>query len=176
MPKTKSEKQTLIELYKKELGENPNYIFVSMDSVNTPEINELKTLLRDSKSKFMVVKNTLFKIAAQELDQPNKVQELEENSGMIVFGEDPTLPAKALKEIQKKYENMSAKFGVIFGEITEEDKIKMLAQIPPREILLAKLVGSMSSPVSGFMSVLTGNVRNLVYALAEIQKNKSTAN
>ncbi len=174
MPKTKSQKKQLVEQYKEMLKENPNYILISMDKVNTPQINELKKQLRDSNSQMFVIKNTIFKIAAEEMKQPTKVQELEGNNGIIVFGEDPTQPAKALKDLQKKYEIMTAKFGVLFGDAVEESKIKELASIPPKEVLLAKILGGLQSPISGIMAVLNGNVRKFVYALSEIQKTKQS--
>jgi large subunit ribosomal protein L10 len=120
----------------------------------------------------MIVKNTLFRLAAQETNQPNQVQELADSTGVIVCGEDPTEAAKALAEVQKEYKNLDTKFAILFGEAEESDKVKELSEIPSREELLAKLVGSLNSPLSGFVSVAQGNVRQLLTALSEVQKNK----
>jgi len=172
MAKTKEQKTELMNRYKEVLADNPDYILVDTDRAGTEEITTLKKTLRESGAKFMVLKNTIFRIAAQEADQPTKVQEVTDSTGMVVVGDDPAAAAKALKEIQTEHEVMDTKFGVLFGELAEQDKIKAIADIPSREILLSKLVGSMQAPLSGFASVVTGNVREFVYALSEVQKSK----
>ena len=173
MAKTKSEKKLLLETYKEILQSKPNYILVNTVSAGTPQINALKKLLKESKAKFYIIKNTIFKIAAQEAEQPTAIQELTEQTGLIVCGDDPTAAAKSLKSIQKEHEVMPARYGVLFGEIAESTKNDQLAEIPSREILLAKILGSMQAPITGFAQVLNGTVRNLVYALSEVQKRKA---
>jgi large subunit ribosomal protein L10 len=172
MAKSREQKEELLNKYKDILKDNPNYFLVNSDSVSSPEMTELKKALKDSGANFMIVKNTLFRLAAQETNQPNQVQELADSTGVIVCGEDPTEAAKALAEVQKEYKNLDTKFAILFGEAEESDKVKELSEIPSREELLAKLVGSLNSPLSGFVSVAQGNVRQLLTALSEVQKNK----
>lgn len=172
MAKTKEEKQQLLDEYREILAQKPSYILVDTNKVSMPIITELKKALAESNSSFKAIKNTLFKIAAQEADQPTKIQELEDSTGVIVVGEEPTAPAKALRKIQKEHSVFETKFAFLFGEIAEKEDVDMLAEIPSREELLAKLVGSMSSSISGFMNTVTGNVRQFTQAVSEIQKSK----
>jgi large subunit ribosomal protein L10 len=172
MAKTKLQKNEMLEEYKKLLDEHPNYIVVDLTGTTMAEITEIKDALDKSGSTFHALKNTLFKIAAQDKNQPNQIQEISGSSAVVALGEDPTAPAKAIVEAQKKFEKMAVKLGVLFGEITDAEKINQLALIPSREVLLARLVGSMQSPISGFMSVARGNVREFIIALSEIQKTK----
>ena len=172
MAKTKGQKKTLLEQYKELLKDNPDYILVDTDRVSMTEITELKNSLRESDALFFVVKNTLFKIAAQETDQPTQIQEISDATGVIVCGDDPTAAAKALREIQKEHEVMDTRFGVLFGEVSDSGKIDTLAQIPSREELLAKLVGTLNAPLSGFALVVSGNTRDFVHVLSEINKGK----
>lgn len=173
MAKTRQEKENILNRYKQLLDTHPDYIIVDIDRTTMSQLVELKEELLKSGSEFQVLKNTLFKIAAQDKNQPNRVQEIAGSSAIIAIGDDPTSPSKALSEIQKKYENLPVKFGFLFGETTDADKIKQLALIPSREELLAKLVGSMQSPLTGFMSVVSGNTRKFICALSEIQKGKA---
>lgn len=175
MAKTKTEKKVLLDTYKDILQNKPNYILVSTAKAGTQEINALKKLLKESKAKFYIIKNTLFKIAALEAEQPTVIQELTEQTGLIVCGDDLTAAAKSLKTIQKEHEVMSSRYGVLFGEIAESAKIDQLAEIPSREVLLGQILSSMQAPVTGFAQVLNGTIRNLVYALAEVQKQKGSA-
>lgn len=174
MAKTKDQKKELIEKYKSVLKNNPDYVLVNTDQVTMPQITELKKNLQESNGSFFVVKNTLFKIAAEETGQPVKIQEISAATGVVVFGDEPTEPAKALRAMQKTYKVLDTRFGVIFGDITDADKVQELAEIPSREELLAKLVGTLNSPLTGFMSTARGNVRKFVHALSEIQKSKNT--
>ncbi len=175
MSKTKVQKKQLLTKYQELLKEKPNYILVNTAKVGTTQIDELKKLLKEGQHKFMIIKNTLFKIAAQETEQPTVLQELTEQAGIIVCGDDPTTAAKALKEMQKKHNTMETRYGILFGNVEDASKINQLAEIPSREVLLAQMMGSMQSPLSGFARVINGTVRNLVYALAEVQKKKSSS-
>jgi len=173
MAKSRDQKSELLSKYQDALKDSPNYIIVNSDKVSSTQLTELKKALRESNANFMIVKNTLFKIAAQETNQPDKVQEIIDSTGVIICGEDPTSAAKVLSDMQKQYENLDTKFAVLFGEYAESSRVNDLANIPSREVLLSKLVGSIQSPLSGFVSVAQGNVRQLLTALSEIQKNKN---
>ena len=172
MAKTKEQKSELLNTYKDSLKDGANYIMVNSDKVNSRELTQLKKALKECDANFMIIKNTLFKIAAQETNQPDKVQEIIDSTGVIVCGEDPVAAAKSLNDVQKEYSNLDTKFALLFGEYAGSDKVTDLASIPSREILLSKLVGSIQSPLSRFVSVAQGNVRQLLTVLAEIQKNK----
>ncbi|MFH1547368.1 MAG: 50S ribosomal protein L10 [bacterium] len=172
MAKTKEQKSELLNKYRDALKDGASYILVDSDQVGSRQLTQLKKSLKENGANFIIVKNTLFKIAAQESDQPIEVQELLDSNGVIICGEDPTVAAKALVEVQKEYGNLNTKFAVLFGEYAGSDKVKDLASIPSREVLLSKLVGSMQAPLSGFVSVAQGNVRKLLTVLSEIQKNK----
>ncbi len=172
MAKTREEKKQLLEQYKTALEDNPNYILVDMHGVTMPQITKLKQNLKETGSEFFVVKNTIFKIAAQEKEQPTKLQEIEDATGVIICGEDITEPAKILKDMQKEYKVLNTKSGVLFGEMAKAEKVEALAEIPSREELLGKLVGSMISPLRGFMGAATGNVRDFVYALSQVKEKR----
>lgn len=175
MAKTKEQKKSMMAQYKDALKDNPNYILVDTDKVGMTEITELKKALSESDGTFFVVKNTIFKIAAEEAGQPTKVQEISDATGIIICGEDPTAAAKALKDVQREHEVMETRFAVLFGDIAEASKVDDLAEIPPKEVLLGQLVGLMNGPLSGFAHAIQGNIRDFVYALSEIQKTKGGA-
>ena len=90
MAKTRDEKKALIDQYTDILKDNPNYIVVDTDAVSMTEVSELKKSLRELGGKYLVLKNTLFKIAAEKTDQPTKVQEIADSTGVVVCGDDPS--------------------------------------------------------------------------------------
>ena len=91
----------------------------------------------------------------------------------IAFSEDdPVAPAKILTEAIRKYRKIEFKTGVVDGKVIDVDGIKALADLPSREELLAKLLGSMNAPIANLVGVLTGPVRALTYALNAIKEQK----
>ncbi len=172
MAKTKKQKEVLLNKYKDALRDGANYILVNSDKVSSTELTELKKSLKENGANFMIVKNTLFKIAAQESNQPIEVQEIIDSTGVVICGEDPTMAAKVLSNIQDEHKNLDTKFAVLFGKYSGSKKVSELASIPSKEELLSQLARTIQSPLSGFVTVVQGNVRKLLTTLSEIQKSK----
>ncbi len=162
MAKSKDQKTELLEQYKSILKDKPGYIVVNSDNLDSTTLFKFKKELKEAGSNFSVVKNTLFKIALQETKQPLETQDFAGASAIISFDEDPTVVAKILKEVQKEMEVLEARYGVIDNEYIGESKIMELAEIPPKEVLYAKLLGSLNAPLSGLMNTLTGNVKGFI--------------
>ena len=70
---------------------------------------------------------------------------------------------------------MTIKAGILDGKVISAEDIKALASLPSREVLLAKMLGSMMSPISGLANVLQGTIRNFVYVLDAVRKEKESA-
>jgi large subunit ribosomal protein L10 len=170
MAKTRAQKTELLKKYKDILENKGGYFLVNSDKTDTSTILDLKMKLKDVDANYAVVKNSLFKVALQDTKQPLKTQDLEGPTAIIYFDEDPTAPAKLVKEVQKEKEVLEAKGGVYEGEFLTEEKVMQLAEIPTKEILLGQLVGTMSAPLTGFMNAVTGNVRGLTVVLKGISE------
>lgn len=173
MSKTRSEKTELLNKYKEILKEKVGYFLVNSDKTNTLTVSKLKMQLRDAGANYTVVKNSIFKVALQETDQPLQTQELDGPTALIYFNEDPTASAKLVKQAQKETELLKAKCGVYEGEFLTEAKVMQLADIPSREVLLSQLVGTMNAPLTGFMNAVTGNVRGLTVVLKGISEKSA---
>lgn len=173
MAKTRSQKTELLNKYKDILKNKSGYFLVNSNKADTPTVSELKLKLKDVNANYAVLKNSLFKVALQDTDQPLEMQNLEGPTAVIYFDEDPTAPARLIKEVQKENELMDAKAGVFEGEFLSEEKVMQLAEIPTREVLLSQLVGSMNAPLTGFMNAVTGNVKGLTVVLKGISEKNA---
>lgn len=173
MAKTRSEKSELLDKYKEILKNKGGYFLVNSDKTDTFTISNLKMKLKETNANYTVVKNTLFKVALQDTEQPLETQDLEGPTAIIYFDEDPTAPAKLVKEIQKEKEILNTKGGVYEGEFLSEERVMQLAEIPSREVLLAQLVGTMNAPLTGFMNAVTGNVKGLTVVLKGISEKSA---
>lgn len=170
MSKSRSQKTELLEKYKEILQNKEGYFLINSDKADTQTTTGLKIQLKDVGANIAIVKNSIFKVALQETEQPLNTQTFDGPTAIIYFDEDPTAPAKLIKEIQKKTTLFDARGGVYEGEFLTAEKVMQLAEIPSKEILLGKLLGTMSAPVSGFMNAVTGNVRGLTMVLKGISE------
>ena len=94
---------------------------------------------------------------------------------LLFFGyEDEVVPAKIVDEFKKTHEEqINFIGGVLENNFLSAEKIQELAKLPSKQELYAKIVGSLNAPISGFVNVLAGNMRNLVYVLKAIEEKKS---
>jgi large subunit ribosomal protein L10 len=176
MSKTRTAKEELLKMYQEMITYSAGYILVSSDKIDTATITALKKDLQTVKSGYTVVKNNIFKIALQENNQPLQLQEFSGPTAVIFFNEDPTQPAKLIKKIQKNMELLAPRCGVYENEFLTDQRVMELADIPSREVLLSRLVGTMNAPLTGFMNAVTGNIRSFTILLNGISEKKANIN
>ena len=115
---------------------------------------ELRKNLREAGVEYKVYKNTLVTLAAKELGLEGIVEYLE-GPVAIAFGyEDVTVAARVLNDFAKDHKKLELKAGIVEGVVYDTDKIKQLATIPSKEVLIAKLLGSIKSPIASFARVI----------------------
>lgn len=136
---------------------------------------ELRSALRKAGVEYKVYKNTLTRFAAKENGLEGLDPYLNGPTAIAMSSSDPVAPAKVLSEYAKKYEKFELKAGVVEGKVIDVSGVKALADLPPREVLIAKVLGGFNAPITGFVNVLNGNIRGLVVALNAIAEKKANA-
>ena len=170
MPTAK--KEAAVQDLREKLAEAKNLFLTDFAGLTVAEITKLRGELRKDGSTYSVVKNTLFKIAAGD-DLASKFDKyLAGTTGVVFAGNDPVGPAKALKTFSKDVKAIGIKAAYIDGMMVEAAQVEILAQLPPKIELLAKLVGSLANPMRGLVTVLQGNQSGLVRALNAIREQK----
>lgn len=148
-------------------------VFTEYRGLNVSDISELRKNLRKSNGSFLVAKNTLIDIALKEM----KIETSEVFSGptAIVFQQDGDLAAsaKTLFDFASTHTNLKIKSAYIDGNFVGADIVKRLSSIPPREVLLAQLLGVLNAPICGFVNVLAANIRGLVNVLNAAAKKET---
>ncbi|MCX7921180.1 MAG: 50S ribosomal protein L10 [Clostridia bacterium] len=136
---------------------------------------ELRNALRKAGVEYRVVKNTLTRFAMKENGLVDIDGYLSGPTSIAMSDVDPVAPAKVMAEFAKKYEKLELKAGTVEGKVIGADGVKALADLPSREVLIAKVLGGFNAPISGFVNVLNGNIRGLVVALNAIAEKKGNA-
>ena len=137
------------------------------------DMNEFRKTLRDASVEFRVVRNTLAKRAVQGTPVEGMTAGLKGPTAIAFSYKDAAAAAKTLVNFAKEQPRLKLRIGTLGSKVISVDEIKWLAELPPREVLLARLLGSMKSPVSGFVAVLAGVPRKLLYALNAVKDAKA---
>jgi len=155
--------------------ENDSAIVANFARVNVNKVQNLKKPLKASKAKFKVVKNSMAKIAAKNAKFENLAPLFEGTCAVTFCSQDGFLAvSKIFVNFAKENEGFKICGGSLAGEFIDNNKIKQLAALPSREVLLAKAMGGMKSPISGFVGVLNNLVNGFVRVVDQISKKKAT--
>ena len=163
MGKNREIKEAKVSEIKEKMEKAQGIIFAKYQGLTVEEDTELRKALREAGVEYKVYKNTLTTLAAKELGFDGIVDALEGPLSVAFGYEDPTVPAKVLNDFAKNHKKLELVAGIVQGEIFDEAKVKQLATIPSREILIAKLLGSFKAPLS-----------NLAYLLNAIKEQKES--
>ncbi|MDY6826462.1 MAG: 50S ribosomal protein L10 [Bacillota bacterium] len=172
---SKKAKEKMLEEITEELKQSELVIVTDYRGLNVKTINELRGKLRQEQCRYRVTKNTMNRLACRTAG----VEELEgffEGPTAIAYSsEDPVAVAKVFNDYTKQNDALLIKGGMLSGKLLDPNEIKALGEIPPREILLAKVVGGFQAPISGLVGVLHGTLRQLVYTVDAVRQQKESA-
>lgn len=174
MPKTRKEKEESVQQLADNIDTAKAAIFASFSELTVHDIEELRAQCREAKVSCSVVKKTLLVRALKEKKLDGESVLEWEGNILVGFGaEDEVAAAKTFATFAKKHEQLQLRAGILEAAFVDQAVVAQLATLPSREELLAKVVGSCQAPVSGFVQVLSGNLRNLVGVLSAIQDTKT---
>jgi large subunit ribosomal protein L10 len=166
------DKEAAVKEIQEKLKEAKSLVVTDYIGLDVAEMTELRAKLREAGVDYKVVKNTLARIAANNSDL-SELNEFFNGPTAVAFGiEDVVAPAKILDEFAEDHEVLEIKGGYLNGEIISKEKVESLAKIPSRDELLGKAFASMKAPITGFVNVLNGNLRNFVNVLSQIKDQK----
>lgn len=124
---------------------------------------------------FQVVKNTLLRKAAEGIGIEGLAPYLTGPTAMAISTTDLVAPARVLYAFQRANKELQVKGGVLTGRVISGEQVKDLAELPSREVLLARVAGGMMTPLYGIASVISAPLRNLAYGLDALAKQRAQA-
>lgn len=147
-------------------------VFADYRGLTVNQIQELRKALAQHDATLEVTKNSLMGIAAKKAEREVEAEVLHGPTATLFAFGDEVAPLKALVDFAKERELPTVKAGFLGSVKLSAQQVNALAALPSRDVLIAKTVGSIKSPLNGLVNVLQGNTRGLVYALAAIRDQK----
>ena len=171
MPSTFNKEQ--VEILTDKIEKAKAIYFTDYLGLDVSGITELRRQFFEQDVEFRVAKNTLIKLAAEN----NKIDGLDEflsgPTAMAISYDEPTVPAKVIKQFTKKHDKPEVK-GILFeGEILNKDGFESIASLPSREELLASFVGTIQSPMTSVVRVLNASMSNVLSVLTNLKETKN---
>ena len=147
-------KSQKVEEIKDKLSRAKSVVIVDYRGLTVSEDTQLRKEFRNAGVEYKVLKNTMVSRAAADLGIKD-VDGMLEGPSAFAFGyDDAVAPAKILKDSIKKFKKCTIKGGIVDGVVTDAQGIDALADLPPREVLIARMLGSMMSPITGLAIAL----------------------
>ncbi|MDD5137181.1 MAG: 50S ribosomal protein L10 [Candidatus Omnitrophica bacterium] len=165
-------KEKMMEELLLRFTKHPNFVITSFMGTSTGNLEQLRKNLRKSQANYFVVKNSILKIAFGKMKLEEEASKVEGGMGMALCGEDAPGVCSLLVNFAKTNDKFKIKGAVIDGRRLSADQVKELASLPPKAVLLARVVGGIKSPITGFVSTLGGIVRKFVYVVDAIKASK----
>ena len=171
----RQEKQKVIEGMKNDFKQSQASFVVNMKGMTVEAVQGLRRELYAKNGKIKVAKNTLLELATSDLPGVNDLAPFFKDQIAVVFAqtEAPTI-AKILFNVAKVQENLKVKAGVLDARLLSLEQLEFLASLPSKEVMLARLCGSLQAPIANYVSILNQLIVRLLWVLKEIEKTKQS--
>jgi large subunit ribosomal protein L10 len=176
MPISRSHKEELVAHYVELLKSSTGIVLTQNSGMTMANFDALRAKMREIGSTYMVTKNTLFKLALQEVELPVP-EELFKGPVVVAFAhQDVGATAKAILDFRKDVEEVfTVKGAMIEGTLYDEGGVKTLSELPTIEELHAQLIGLIIAPASGLVNVINGGVSQVLNVVAAYAAKEESA-
>jgi len=169
---TKDQKKELVKNLSSKIKDGKVLIFSDYAGTTVGKMKDLRDELRASDSSYKITKKKLIDLALKDAGIEASVLDLEGQIGIAIGKGDEVSAAKVLAKFAKENKNFKILQGVLENKVISDKEVLSLATLPNKDELLAKLVGTINAPISGFVNALAGNLKNLVGVLKAIGDTK----
>lgn len=170
----RQQKALLIDYLKQEFTDCPGSFLIGYQGMTVADMQTLRKELRQAGSAMKVAKNRLARRAVDGLEGASDMSPLLKQQLCIVFAhKDPSATAKLLFEFSKKKDKLKLVAGCVEKQLLTQEDVVALAQLPPREVLLAQLLGTMQAPIATYARLMNTLLARLLYATQAIADKKA---
>jgi large subunit ribosomal protein L10 len=169
---TRPQKEQVVKDLSAKIKDGKVLIFSDYAGTTVGKMKNLRDELRKTDSSYKITKKKLIDLALKDAGIEASVLDLEGQIGIAIGKGDEVTAAKVLAKFAKENKNFKILQGVLENKVISGKEVLSLATLPNKDELLAKLVGTINAPISGFVNALAGNLKNLVGVLKAVADKK----
>lgn len=166
---SKEKKKKILQELKEKIERQKTMIFVDFTGLKVKDFSILRKRLKERGDEIKVVKKTLAQLAFNEKGLKVEIEKMKGELALVFGYQDEVLPAKLVWQFSKENSNLKILGGLLENNFLESEKIIEIAQLPTREELIKRLVGSVSAPILNLANALKSNLRKLIFILSQIK-------
>ena len=169
---TRAQKEAIVKGLTAKLKDSKAVVFSDFKGMTTKDMTALRREMRSEGLDFGVFKKTLIDIAIKDAGLEMIINDMDGQIAVAVSDTDEVAAAKIISKFGKANDNLKIVAGILGEKAISKDEVAALAKLPSKEEMLARFVGTINAPVSGFVNALAGNLRNLVQVLKAVSDSK----
>lgn len=170
---TKNQKKKILEGLNARFDKQKIAIFTDVHGVGVSKAQTLRRMLKKENAEYKVAKKTLIDRAIKEKGVEFSTKNLQGEIGIAFGYGDQVAPAKVLQKFARENDTFKILGAILEGKIIDAKRVLALAKLPPREVLLAQIVGAMQAPIHGLAVALQANIRGLAVVLNTVKDKRS---
>lgn len=167
---TKTKKQEILKELADKIDNQKSIVFIDYTGTGVKDLSQLRNSLREKGNELKIAKKTLIGLAFKEKGLELDGESLDGQVAVVFGYEDEISPSKTVFDFGKEHESIKIIGGVLENTFYDAERTMQLAQLPSKNELLARLVGTLNAPVSNFVYVLSGVPKSFVQVLSQINK------
>jgi large subunit ribosomal protein L10 len=164
----RDEKAAAVEEIAGQIEAAESIFAIDYRGISVPQAAELRAKLREADASFRVVKNRLTKLAAEKAGREQLTELLDGPTALTFVRGDMALAAKAITMLDRQWEVLEFKGGLVDGEMLDAEEFKVISRLPGRDDLNAQLAGVVASPLTGLVRGLSSMISGLASQLQQI--------
>lgn len=169
---SKEKKVEMLKNLKEKLEKSEAVFITTFKGLKVSEVNEIRKLIREAGGEYRVFKNTLIRISTENSAFSPVMDYVDGPTALVFSYKDPVEVAKILKNFVKTHPSLELRGLVFKGKGYDAKAIDELVKLPPKEILIAQLLGTIQAPLSNFVGVFSALMRQFLYVLKAIEEKK----
>jgi len=171
----KTDKQTIVAALTAKLAEARAIYVTDYQGLTVGRVTDLRRRLHKAGVDYVVVRNTLALRALKAAAVPGLDVHVSGPTAFALTSADAAAAAKVLTDFAKEFEKPALKAAIVDGRAVTPEQVRRMAQLPPRDVLLAELAGALQAPLAGFVGVLSGLLSTFVGAVEALRAQRESA-
>lgn len=169
----RKEKERVVEDLRQKLASCGSFILTDFSGINVKDITELRKTFRAAKIECLVAKNTLIRRAMKDMPyEKNLDQFLNGPTAIVISGDTGVEAAKIVSKYAEGSQKFQVKAGMLANNVIGSAQVKEIASLPPKEVLVARLLGTINRPVTGLVYVLNDMIGRAVRVIDQVRQAK----